>query len=305
MKTKTKIFSPFLILMGVTILLPMMAMLMTSFHLDGDGQFTLANYTTIFTQAYYRQAIFNSLGISVVAALIGLIIAVLGAWAITRLSAKAQAAALTLFNIATSFAGIPLAFSLIILFGNDGVLNAVMAGLGSAVHSPSIYSLGGLILAYVFFEVPLGILFLYPPFREISRDWQEASLMLGASRRFYLTHIVLPIVLPNLIETFIILFANAMGTYETMYALTGNNIATIPIIIGSLINGSLNANIPLASALSTVFVLSIVVLVTIGNWLTKRKRTLQTVAVATKRPARNRHRLLGGYPILMRGMKSK
>ncbi len=63
-----------------------------------------------------------------------------------------------------------------------------------------------------------------------------------------------------------------MGTYETMYALTGNNVVSIPIVIGALTNGSLDANIPLACALSTIFAAIMMLLVALGNRLTRRSR---------------------------------
>nr|WP_252894715.1 hypothetical protein [Liquorilactobacillus satsumensis] len=57
-----------------------------------------------------------------------------------------------------------------------------------------------------------------------------------------------------------------------MYALTGNNVVSIPIVIGALTNGSLDANIPLACALSTIFAAIMMLLVALGNRLTRRSR---------------------------------
>ncbi|MGP3639510.1 hypothetical protein [Lentilactobacillus hilgardii] len=75
----------------------------------------------------------------------------------------------------------------------------------------------------------------------------------------------------SLVEVFILLFANAMGTYETAYALTGNNIVSIPILIGSLINGELTANLPLACAFASLFAILMTLMVMLGNRLTKSK----------------------------------
>lgn len=95
--------------------------------------------------------------------------------------------------------------------------------------------------------------------------------VLGADQLFYLRKVIIPIVLPNLIEVFILLFANAMGTYETAYALTGNNVVSIPILIGSLINGELTANLPLACAFASFFTLIMTLMVLLGNRITRPK----------------------------------
>ncbi len=272
MKTKVKILFPFSLLIALVLVFPVLIMFFSSFQ-GTDGGIGISNYTEIFKNNYYRKAIMNSLYISLIAAVIGEILSILGAWAISRLSEKTQNTFLTLFNMAASFAGIPLAFSLIILFGNSGILKAIAtASHLSFLGAFNVYSLPGLILAYTFFEVPLGIMFLFPPIKEINSDWKEASQVLGANNWFFLKKIIVPLILPNIIETFIILFANAMGTYETMYALTGNNVVSIPIVIGALTNGSLDANIPLACALSTIFAAIMMLLVALGNRLTRRSR---------------------------------
>lgn len=272
MGSKVKLFFPFSLVMLIGLVLPVVVMIIAGFQ-GMDGGFTFSNYTTIFSQNYYRMAIFNSLWISLIACIIGLVISILGAWAITQLAERTQNILIILFNLAASFAGIPLAFSLIIVFGNAGIAKALAHTLHIGFLGDfSIYSLQGLILAYTFFEVPLGILFLYAPMKEIKKEWFEAALVLGANRSFFIKTIILPILLPNIIETFIILFANAMGTYETMYALTGNNFISIPIVIGSLIDGSLNANVPLACALATIFAAVMAILVLVGNRIINRKR---------------------------------
>lgn len=120
MGSKVKLFLPFSLVLLIGLILPVIVMIIARFQ-GMDGGFILSNYMTIFGQHYYRLAITNSLWISFVAGVLGLIISILGAWAITRLAERTQNILIILFNLAASFAGIPLAFSLIIVFGNDGI----------------------------------------------------------------------------------------------------------------------------------------------------------------------------------------
>lgn len=267
--TRIKVYLPFALLVLLVLALPLLVMISVSFQTT-SGQISLDNYRQMILNSYYHQAIFNSLKISFVASVISLIVAIIGAWALTKLRERTKDMLITIFNMSSSFAGVPLAFSLIILFGNAGVWKAVATAL-HLQDTFNIYSLTGLTLSYTFFEIPLGIMFLFPVFEELSPDWREASQVLGADQLFHLRKVIIPIVLPNLIEVFILLFANAMGTYETAYALTGNNVVSIPILIGSLINGELTANLPLACAFASFFTLIMTLMVLLGNRITRPK----------------------------------
>ncbi|KAL3947388.1 ABC transporter permease [Lentilactobacillus hilgardii] len=269
MINRLKIYGPFALLIILVLLLPLIVMIISSFQAINGG-FTLSNYHQIMTNQYYHQAIFNSLKISFIASICSLVVAVAGAWALTRLKEETKNTLITIFNMSSSFAGVPLAFSLIILFGNAGVVKAIATSLHLTNHF-NIYSLTGLTFSYTFFEIPLGIMFLFPVLEDLNPDWKEASQVLGANQAFFLRKVIIPIILPNLVEVFILLFANAMGTYETAYALTGNNIVSIPILIGSLINGELTANLPLACAFASLFAILMTLMVMLGNRLTKSK----------------------------------
>ncbi|MFD1126068.1 ABC transporter permease [Lentilactobacillus raoultii] len=266
---RLKIYAPLMILVLIALIIPLVTMFVTSFQTI-NGQFSLENYTQIFKNHEYHEAIFNSLWISLVASVPSLLVAILGAWALKNLKTQTKDVLITFFDMSSSFAGIPLAFSLIILFGNAGVWKA----MATAFHITkvfNIYSMTGMTFSYTFFEIPLGIMFLFPVFEQLNSSWSEASQVLGASDFFFLKKVALPIVFPNLIEVFILLFANAMGTYETAYALTGNNVLSIPILIGTLINGELTSNLPMACAIAGLFTVLMTMMVMTGNYLTRKR----------------------------------
>jgi putative spermidine/putrescine transport system permease protein len=270
MSNRLKIFLPFGILVVLVLLIPVCVMFAAGFQ-SVSGNFSLINYQQILTNSYYREAITNSLQISLVTSLFSILVALFGAWSLTRLTTGAKNILLTVFNMSSSFAGVPLAFSLIILFGNAGVWKAISTAIGWHVGA-SIYSITGMTFAYTFFEIPLGIMFLFPVLSSLNHEWLEVSNVLGASKVFFLQKVILPVVLPNIVQVFILLFANAMGTYETAYALVGDNLVSIPTLIGSLINGEIVANVPLACAFATVFAVVMALIVWVGNRLTRNQK---------------------------------
>lgn len=271
MKNKLKIYLPFSLLILLVLILPLIVMVLASFQSINHPGFNLDNYRQILSNGYYHNAFINSFKIATYSSAISMIVAIAGAWALTKLTDKTKDALITIFNMSSSFAGVPLSFSLIILFGNAGMYKAITTALHINDYF-NIYSLSGLVTAYTFFEIPLGIMFLFPVFNGIDGEWSKASSVLGAKRSFYIGHVVIPFVLPNLVQVFILLFANAMGAYETAYALTSNTVVSVPTLIGYCINGEINPNVPLACAFATIFAIIMLVMVKIGNLVTKRHK---------------------------------
>ncbi len=272
LNNRIKALSPFVLLMIMTLIIPFLVMIFYSFK-SSSGTFSIQNYQTLLTESYYLKALKNSIIISLVASIISEIVSVLGAWSLSKLGQKFQNIAVSILNMVSSFAGVPLAFALIILFGNAGILNAI----STAVHwnwlgKFDLYSWKGLILAYTFFEIPLGILFLFPTISGMKKEWREASLILGSNKYQYFVRIAFPILKSSILGTFVILFANAFGTYETVIALTGNNVLLLSTVIGSLISGELDPNIPLACAASILFAIITASLICLSRITFKNKK---------------------------------
>lgn len=250
---------PLISLLAAFLIVPLLFMLIGSFQNDQTGAWTITNYTEFFRNSYYYQAFFNSLLITLVSCVLGLLGAIVLCICLLQLSEKTQEKITFVSNLAANFAGIPLAFSFIILLGNAGVLKLMMPSL----QAFDLYSWWGLGLTYVYFQIPLGVLFLYPSMRELKKEWAEAAATLGTDSFYYWRKVALPFLRPSLLTTFIILFANGMGTYETAYALTGSNVNLLTVRIASLVSGDVFAKPNMGSALAVLFGLMMVTLMTV------------------------------------------
>ncbi|MHC5216389.1 ABC transporter permease [Enterococcus sp. LJL128] len=251
---KKLVLLPMGLIFAAFLIIPLFSMIIGSFHSDLTGQWTLSNYTAIFANAYYTQAFWNSLLIACLSSVLGIIGAVILCLCLINLSAKTQEKITFVSNLAANFAGIPLAFSFIILLGNVGVLKLLLPILADF----ELYSWWGLTITYVYFQIPLGLLFLYPSIREVKREWLESVELLGASKLYAWRKVAVPFLRPSLASTFVILFANGMGTYETAYALTSSNVNLLTIRIAALVSGDVFAKPNLGSALAVLFGLILV-----------------------------------------------
>lgn len=225
----------------------------------------LANFSKIFSSKFYLQAIQYSLEISFWSSVFGIIIAILGAYSLRQVDSKLRNFVNAFANMTSNFAGVPLAFAFIILLGFNGSFTIMLKQAG-IIQDFNLYSKTGLIILYTYFQIPLGVLLLYPAFDALREDWRESAELLGANGWQFWRHIGLPVLTPALLGTFVILLANALGAYATVYALTTGNFNVLPIRIAAMVSGDISLDPNLASALAVVLV-ALMTLVTIVHQL--------------------------------------
>ncbi|WP_180957771.1 MULTISPECIES: ABC transporter permease subunit [Lysinibacillus] len=263
--------SPFLVLLLLFFLVPLLYMLITSFQIS-EG-FTLTQYESIFTNDYILQGFKNSITLSVVSAVIALVVTLFAVYAMMKLTEPVREKILILTNLTSNFSGIPLAFAFIVLLGNSGLFTLLFEKWDiDALTSFSLYSWGGLLLIYIYFQLPLSLMLLYPIYDGIQQQWKEAAALLGASSWQFWLKIGLPVMLPGIVGTFSVLFANAMGAYASAYALTSSNYNLVAIRIGSLIKGDIFAQPELASAIAVILAVTMVTAMLISEWSISKTR---------------------------------
>lgn len=247
---------------------PLVIMIRQSFGDQNGNGFSFANFVQILSQPFYYDAFRNSFFISLYSALAGLVIALFVAAALAQTTEKTQEKMTLFINMTANFAGVPLAFAYIILLGNAGLVTLLLQHMGiSLQHLFNLYSWQGLALTYVYFQVPLGVLFMYPVFKGMDRRWSEAAALLGASRFSFWVRIGLPHILPSVLGTFIILFANGMGTYETAYALVGGSVSLVTTRIASTVSGDIFAQPQIGSAMAVLFSLLMIAVLLVNQYL--------------------------------------
>jgi putative spermidine/putrescine transport system permease protein len=257
-------FIPLIIFALAFEILPMGYIFYSSVH-QAAG-FSLQSYIQVFQSKYYVISLKNSVLVSVVVGIAGLVIGTLGALALRALDENWREKLLALVNMTTNFSGVPLAFAYIVLLGVNGLVTILLkekTGLDLYRMGFNLFSWTGIVLVYIYFTVPLAFMLMYPAVYAIRQEIEEAAQMLGASRACFWCKIGLPILLPSLLGSFTLLFANALGAYATAYALTSSNSSLVSITIANLVTGDVYPNPSLASALAVIMasllILSIIV----------------------------------------------
>ncbi|HCE4995894.1 TPA: ABC transporter permease subunit [Vibrio parahaemolyticus] len=255
---------PFALFFYLFQLAPMIWVLFNSFIYDGE--FALDNYIEVLDSAFMLQAFGNSLWLSVWSSIFGLAIATLLVSSLRRVNSKLRDAVIAFTNMSSNFAGVPLSFAFIIILGTNGAITLLLKQYG-LLGDFDLYGKWGLLAIYIYFQIPLVVLLLYPAFDALSDDWQAAAALLGARTSHYWAKVALPVLSPALFGTFIILIANAIGAYASVYALTSGNYNVITIRIASLVSGDLFLEPNLAAAISVILMALLAFITVINQWL--------------------------------------
>jgi putative spermidine/putrescine transport system permease protein len=237
--------------------------------LYSDAGWGVDNFIKAFSSRFYRQAMQYSLEISFWSSLIGIVIAILGSYSLRKVPSRLRDFVSAFANMTSNFSGVPLAFAFIILLGFNGALTLILKQAG-IIDDFNLYSKTGLIILYTYFQIPLGVLLLYPAFDALREDWRESASLLGASTWDFWRHIGIPVLTPALLGTFVILLANALGAYATVYALTTGNFNVLPIRIAAMVAGDISLDPNLASALAMILVGMMTLVTVVHQWLLKR-----------------------------------
>ena len=244
---------PFAAFVLLFLFMPTMKIVVGAFQTP-DGGFTFENIAGLFTPSIMA-AYWISIRISVASALLGCGIgfAVAAAVVLGGLPQWIRGPLLTFSGVASNFAGVPLAFAFLATLGPVGMVTVFLntqLGINLRALGFNLLSFWGLTITYLFFQIPLMILIITPALDGLKKEWREAAEILGATGTQYWRMVAFPILLPSLLGTFALLFANAFGAVATAIALTGSSLSIVPILLFAQIRGDVLGNPHLGYALA-------------------------------------------------------
>lgn len=260
--------APFLTVAFLFLIWPAYAVVLQAFQ-GADGGFTLDNVATA-TQAQYRSAFLTSGLLSLVTALLGGVLGTLLTYAVSTLERPRflKSAMSTFSGVASQFGGVPLAFAFVASIGSAGLLTSLLAKIGIDLYGTgfSLLSFSGLVIVYLYFQIPLMLIIMTPAVEGLRRSWREAADGLGASTFQYWARVGIPLLTPAFIGGVVLLFANAFAAYATAQVLTSGSVNLVPIQIGFFVQGNVFAGqsqVGYALALGMIVVVSVALAINI------------------------------------------
>jgi multiple sugar transport system permease protein len=183
-----------------------------------DGSFiprswTFDNYAQIFQIDLFTAALRNSIGISIIATVLAVVIGTMAAYAIARLD----------FPGKTILVGLALLIAMFPQISLVSPLFDIERAIGLFDTWP------GLILPYITFGLPLAIYTLSAFFREIPWELEKAAKMDGATPLQAFRSIIVPLAAPGVFTTAILVFIFCWNDFLFAISLTSTTSSrTVP-----------------------------------------------------------------------------
>lgn len=221
----------YLALWGVITAFPLYWILITSFKDPGavstypirywPSVFSLENYRTLFDDSDSLVNIRNSFITALVAGLVSTFIAMLSGYVLSKFEFRGKTALLLCFLVTQM---IPAFIAL-------GPLYIMMT------HLHQVNTLSGLVLVYVAMCIPFSAIMLKGFFDNIPTEIEEAAMVDGCNRMQSLVLIVVPVMRPGLIASFVFNFVNCWNELFISVTLAQkSSVKTIPATLNGFIS---------------------------------------------------------------------
>ncbi|MDQ1606879.1 MAG: putative spermidine/putrescine transport system permease protein [Microbacteriaceae bacterium] len=255
--------TPFAFYVVIFLGVPTVLALVTGFF-DANGAFTLNNITVL-GDPVILGAFASSFWVSAVTAVVGAVVGALVCYAMLGLKPDGTIRSFidSASSVLAQFGGVMLAFAFIATIGIQGLITVLLKGVGIDIFANGVwlYQVPGLLLPYIYFQVPLMVITFMPALEGLKSQWAEANATLGGTRFSYWRRIAIPVLLPSFLGSLLLLFANAFSSYATAAALISQGAQIVPLQIrASLISETVlgRSNVAGALALGMIVVMVIV-----------------------------------------------
>jgi putative spermidine/putrescine transport system permease protein len=218
-------------------------------------------------------------------ALVTILAVILGstiAWSLHTIRSRAARSALWTAVLVPFWMGIVIKNYLFsILLDRLGPVSNVLQATGLA-HGPVgiLYTQAAVIIGMLYSMLPYAVLPMFSAFATIDDDMVHAAESMGASRAYALRTTVLPLVLPLIFATTVIVFVISIGFYITPLLLGG---VTVPFIANNIQYRLFTAfDYPSAATAGIFLLAAALVVIAVAQLLVGRERLEQAIDVTRK-----------------------
>lgn len=189
------------------------------FKAVGLTEFTFQYYKEVLLSEGFLKSLHFSLYTSFVSSIMAIVLGVLLAYAIYQLKGK-KTIVEQLYKIPIAVPHLVAALLVYNILSQSGILPRLLYGIGVITDQSQFPSLlfeengVGIILAYLWKEIPFVALTTYAILSRISDQYVNVAYNLGANKRQVFIYVLLPLIAPAVFSSFIIIFAFSFGAYE-------------------------------------------------------------------------------------------
>lgn len=237
----------------IFVVYPLVLILYKSVIDPATSSLTIENFTRFFTRKYYTNTLINSFKVTIVATLISAALGLVMAY-ITKQYRIAGSSGINI-AIVVSYLSPPFigAYAWIQLLGRRGLFTGFINML-PGVQFEGIYGFAGIVLVFSLQSFPLVYMYVCGALENLDNSLNEAAESLGANNAQRLTGIILPLVLPTVLASSLLVFMRVFSDFGTPM-LIGEGYRTFPVVLYNQFMGEVTNDSYFAAALCVIIVI--------------------------------------------------
>ena len=263
----------FLALCFLFLYAPILVLVVFSFNASKSkavwAGFTLDWYVQLFHNSSILNALWVTLAVSALAAVISTVLGTAAAIGFHNLKRRVRSVCMTINNIPLTNADIITGVSMMLLFLL--AVDAWNGSLGSVLGIKLNLGFWSLLVAHITFDVPHVILSVTPKLRQLDPNIYEAAQDLGDHGFHAFRKVVLPEIMPGVVSGLIMAFTLSIDDFVISYFTAGAQTQTLSMVIYSMAKKQVSPEI---NALSTLMFVAVVILMVIFNLRQTRQEKL-------------------------------
>ncbi len=261
-KVKSAIKRMYLFLMFIFLYAPIGVLILYSFNASRSRAnwtgFTFDWYIQLFRDQNIKSALFNTVSIAFLSALIATIVGTAAAIGINDMNRVPKRIMMSITNVPILNPDIVTGVSMMLLF----IFVFRLFGVGSL-------GFGTILLSHLTFNIPYVILSVLPKLKQLDKNLYEAALDLGASPLYAFYKVILPEIMPGVLSGALLAFTMSVDDFVISFFTTGAGVNNLSILIYSMARRGIN---PKINALSTLLFAVVLFLLYVINKMDSKKQ---------------------------------
>jgi putative spermidine/putrescine transport system permease protein len=225
---------------------------------------TAENYLRAVADPYYQRVLATTLGVAVGCTVLTVLLAFPAAYWLARMESRWKSAVTILTMFPLLVGNVVRSAGWIALLGNEGLINAMLQGMGLSDRSVQmLYTPGAVVVGIVGVVLPYMVLTLSAVIEGIPRQAEEAAANLGAQPLTVFRRVIVPLATPGVVAGSVLVFILCMNAYATPVLLGGPQFQMMaPAVYDQF---SRVSNWPFGAALAFILLAVTIVMTVVGS----------------------------------------
>ena len=263
---------PLALFFAAFFLAPLAVLVVLSFQTDPSGaHYGFTQYVAFLGDPFSLGVLASTLWLGVEVTVVCLIFGWPIAWLHARSGPTGKSLVMLIVLLPLLTSVVVRTFAWIVILGRQGIVNATLLSLG-LVDAPLklLYTDGGVVAALAQVQMPLMVLPIATALSRIDPNLVAASEVLGAGAWRTFAKVLLPLSLPGIVAGSMLTYAAAITAFITQSLIGGGQMLFMPMYLYQ--QASTLQNWPFAAAISIVFLIAVLAVVTVFNALGRLSR---------------------------------